>query len=221
MQTKRTLNTLLGATRRLNHQAVLHLERRGDSADEVLLVLVRDVLQCALLGLGEEQRGEDARQHEQGENLEKMVDELRRVRHRRIIQVGGNDAAAHLVLPADVLEAGETDLGNNCAELAARRRDAMCGRAVPGRERLTGDDERGRIRAEILEKVGEAVEEHERTLALVEDGVVAEALREKGQFRCRGSGEDYCTMMMKRLVSIMKPMSWIGRRPHYTDGSVD
>lgn len=43
--------------------------------DEVFLVLSRKLFQRLLLGLRNQQRGEDAREHEQGEDLEDVRDE--------------------------------------------------------------------------------------------------------------------------------------------------
>ena len=82
-----------------------------------------------------------------------------------------------LVRAANVDELAEADLRDNSAELAARCRDTVRGGAVARRERLTGDDERSRVGPEVLEEVGEAVEEDERLLATVGRGelVVGEA----------------------------------------------
>ena len=81
------------------------------------------------------------------------------------------------VRAANVDELAEADLRDDSAELAARGRDTVRGGAVARRERLTGDDERGRVGPEVLEEVSEAVEEDERLLATVGRGelVVGEA----------------------------------------------
>ena len=63
---------------------------------------------------------------------------------------------------ADVLQLREADLRDDGAELARGGRDTVRGGAVARGEDLAGDDERGRVRAEVLEEVGEAVEEDER-----------------------------------------------------------
>ena len=68
-------------------------------------------------------------------------------------------------LASDIDHLREPHLGDDRAELPARCRDTMRRRAVPRRERLAGDDERYRVRAEVLEEVREAVQEHERPLA--------------------------------------------------------
>ena len=82
-----------------------------------------------------------------------------------------------LVRASDVDELPEADLRDDRAELAARGRDTVRGRAVARRERLTGDDERRSVGPEVLEEVREAVEEDERLLGRVRRGelVVAEA----------------------------------------------
>ena len=67
-----------------------------------------------------------------------------------------------LVLPSDILQARKADLRDDGAELATRGRNSVCRRAVPRGEHLSGNDERGRVGAEVLEEVGEAVEEDER-----------------------------------------------------------
>lgn len=111
------------------------------TVDESILVLIRQLLQRSVLRLGQQQRREHARQHEQREDLEDMLHEV--------------------VLAADVLQAREADLRDDRAELARRGGDAVRGRAVPRGERLAGDDKRRRVRAEVLEEVRDAVEEDE------------------------------------------------------------
>ena len=66
-----------------------------------------------------------------------------------------------LVLPSDILQSRKADLRDDGAELATRGRNSVCRRAVPRGEHLSGNDERGRVGAEVLEEVGEAVEEDE------------------------------------------------------------
>ena len=66
-----------------------------------------------------------------------------------------------LVRTADILKLGETDLGNNSAELAAGSGDTVRGRAVASRESFSRNDEGGCIGAEVLEEVGEAVKDNE------------------------------------------------------------
>lgn len=77
----------------------------------------------------------------------------------------------------DVPETREADLSDDSAELATRGRDTVAGGAVASGERLTGHDERRRVRAKVLEEVGEAVEEDERLLGARrrDELVVAEA----------------------------------------------
>jgi len=64
------------------------------------------------------------------------------------------------VCSTDVPQAGKADLRNDRSELAASRTDTMCRGTVTGGEGLSRNNERGSIRPEVLEKVGQAVEEH-------------------------------------------------------------
>lgn len=70
-----------------------------------------------------------------------------------------------LVLPTNIDEAREADLGHDCSELAGSGRDTVASGSVTSREDFAGNDEGGGVRAEVLEEVGHAVEEHEGLLA--------------------------------------------------------
>lgn len=78
----------------------------------------------------------------------------------------GTEMYAHvtdeLARAVDILETRKADLCNDSTELAARSRDTVASTPVTCREGLTGDDEGGGVGAEVLEEVGQAVEEHER-----------------------------------------------------------
>ena len=63
---------------------------------------------------------------------------------------------------AVVLELTESNLGDDSAKLPARSRDTVGGRAIARRENLTGYNESCDVGPEVLEEVGEAVEEDER-----------------------------------------------------------
>lgn len=63
---------------------------------------------------------------------------------------------------ANILETRETDLRDDGAELARRGGETVACRTVTGGERFSGYDESGGVGAEVLEEVGEAVEEDER-----------------------------------------------------------
>lgn len=65
------------------------------------------------------------------------------------------------VRAADVLELTEADLRDDGAELAAGGGDTVRGRAVAGGENFPRDNEGGGVGAEVLEEIGEAVEEDE------------------------------------------------------------
>ena len=61
----------------------------------------------------------------------------------------------------NVLEASETDLGNDSSELTGGSRNAMGGGTVTSGEGLSRNDEGGGVGAKVLEEVGQAVEEDE------------------------------------------------------------
>jgi hypothetical protein len=78
---------------------------------------------------------------------------------------------------ADVSHAGKANLRNDRSELAASRTHTMCRGTVTGGEGLSRNDERRGIRPEVLEEVGQAVEEHKPLGSRVGLGqsVIAEA----------------------------------------------
>jgi len=86
------------------------------------------------------------------------------------------------VLPADIPHAGKADLRDDGTELAARRGYAVCRGPVTGRECLSRDDERSSVRPEVLEEVGQAVEEDEpfRVGVGLGQSVIAKALTQRG-----------------------------------------
>jgi len=60
---------------------------------------------------------------------------------------------------ADISHTGKANLRDDSSKLAAGRRDTMrCG-TVTGGEDLSRNNERGSIRPEVLEEIGQAVEE--------------------------------------------------------------
>ena len=63
------------------------------------------------------------------------------------------------VCTANVLHAGKANLRNDSSKLAACSRDTMCCGPVTGGENLSRNNERGSVRPEVLEEVGQAVEE--------------------------------------------------------------
>lgn len=67
----------------------------------------------------------------------------------------------------DVTKTSETDLGNDGSELTRRGRDTMCGGTVTSGEHLTRDDEGSGVGAEVLEEVGQAIEEDERLFTTI------------------------------------------------------
>lgn len=75
----------------------------------------------------------------------------------------------------DVLQTGESDLGNDGTELARGSADTVGGGAVSGREDLTRDDEGRGVGSEVLEEVGETVENDEGGDGVLGKGVVGES----------------------------------------------
>ena len=62
---------------------------------------------------------------------------------------------------SDVFQTSKPDLRNNCTKFPACSGNTMGGGAISGREYLSGDNERSHIRAEVLEEVGQTIEEDE------------------------------------------------------------
>jgi hypothetical protein len=82
-----------------------------------------------------------------------------------------------LVCSTNVFQASKANLRNDRSELAASRTDTMCRGTVTGGEGLSRNNERGNIRPEVLEEVGQAVEEH-KPLGIgvgLDQSVIAEA----------------------------------------------
>jgi hypothetical protein len=77
---------------------------------------------------------------------------------------GGKKNDVHMfdefVCSTDVSHAGKANLRNDRSKLAASRTDAMCRGTVTCWEGLSRNNERGNIWPEVLEEVGQAVEEH-------------------------------------------------------------
>lgn len=70
------------------------------------------------------------------------------------------------ILPPNINHPRKSNLRDHSPKLAAcGRHTVRCG-AVTGREDLSGNDERRCVRTEVLEEVGEAVEEDEGAFAL-------------------------------------------------------
>ena len=68
------------------------------------------------------------------------------------------------VWPTDVQKLTETNLRNDSAKFATGGRDTVSGWTISGWEDFSGNDEGGNIRAKVLEKVGETVEEYKGLL---------------------------------------------------------
>jgi hypothetical protein len=70
-----------------------------------------------------------------------------------------------LIRSSDVYHFSKADLGDDGTKFAAGGRDTMSSRTVSCREHLSGNDECRHVRPEVLEEVGETVEEDERLCA--------------------------------------------------------
>lgn len=112
--------------------------RSGDFAGQLLEGLA--------LRLGDQQRREDAAQHEQREDLHDVV------------EPGGGVLLGRVALDP---EGTEDRLRDDGADLAGRGGEAVRGGAVAGREALAGDDEGGGVGAEVEEELAEHVEGEE------------------------------------------------------------
>lgn len=119
------------------------------------VVLVGELLEGLALGLGDEESNNETDEHEESKDLEQLGDE-------------GVGTTA-------VLELGESDLGNDGTELSGTGSDTVTGGAVAGGEDLTGDDEGGRVGAEVLEELGGGKEEDKEGDRVVLDGMVGES----------------------------------------------
>ncbi|RUP51643.1 hypothetical protein BC936DRAFT_146793 [Jimgerdemannia flammicorona] len=79
------------------------------------------------------------------------------------------------VCAANVLQGTEPDLGDDGAKLARGRRDTVAGGAVTSGKDFTGDNEGGRVGAEVEEQLGQSEEHKEEGAGVAQDCVVAEA----------------------------------------------
>lgn len=93
--------------------------------------LARQLLEGATLGLGNQQGGEDAAEHEEGEDLHHVVEP-----GRVVARVGAADA-----------ERAEDALRDDGSHFAGGGGEAVGGAAVPGREAFARHDEGGGVGA--------------------------------------------------------------------------
>jgi len=166
--------------------------------NEPLLFFERKVFKRPTFRLGQEQCRENARQHEKGKNLENVLHELASSTY--------------------ILELTEADLGDDRAQFPAACGDTVRGGAITGRQDLSWDDESGGVGSKVLEEVGQAVEEYKCFGPCIgsNEFVVSETLKKKkglSLVRIWDVTLCYSPMMMKRMVRMMKPISWMGLRP--------
>lgn len=104
-----------------------------------------ELLEGLALGLGDEEGGEAAEQHEEGEDLEDVVEPWRGV------GLGHTTSS----------ERGNGSLGDNGTDLAGGGGDTVASGSVAGGEALARNDEGGRVGAEVEEELGQDVEGEE------------------------------------------------------------
>jgi hypothetical protein len=115
------------------------------ATDEVFLVLSRELFESLALGFWNQEGRENTRQHEQGEDLENVLNE----------SVG----------TTDITKTGESDLGDNSTKLAGSGRDTVGGGTVTGGEDLSRNDKSRRVGAKVLEEVRQTIKEDECLLS--------------------------------------------------------
>ena len=138
----------------------------GLTLDETVLLLVRELLERLELRLLDEERREDASEHEEREDLKAAKPKATR---RQLLAANNHTRIyAHVVeelsRAPDILEPLESELRDDRPELPAGCGNAVRRRAIARGEHLPRYDERGRVRAAVLEEVRQAVEHDERDL---------------------------------------------------------
>jgi hypothetical protein len=101
------------------------------------------LLEGLALGLGDEERSEDTEEHEEGEDLEDVVQPRRRV--------GGSGLSANT-------EGTNNDLSDDGTNLTRGGGETVGSGTVTSGEALSGDDEGGGVGAEVEEELAENVE---------------------------------------------------------------
>ena len=116
-----------------------------------------------MLCLGDEKRGEDTSQHKKSKNLH--------AKQKFEFNVGAerNPRCSHVfhefVRASDVNKLSKADLRNDSSELSRGSRYAVACRTVTSGESLSRNNESGGVGTEVLEEVGQAVQEDESVLA--------------------------------------------------------
>lgn len=110
-----------------------------------IVVLTAELFEGLALGLGDAQGGGTAEKHEEGKDLEDVV------QPRAGVGLGGTADA----------ETGNGTLANDGANLARGGRDTVRGGTVAGGEDLTGDNEGGGVGAKVEEELGNDVDGEE------------------------------------------------------------
>jgi hypothetical protein len=170
--------------------------------DEPFLVFVREILERAAFGLGKQERREDTCQHEEGEDLK--TGESRR---KDELELEGNDVDGERDTYICLTKAFVPPIFFNCANptcatIAPSLPDAAeipC----PVLLYLVGNTSPGTMNVVVFGPKfwKKFVRQYKNTNAFVPPGEAVSLSYAK-------------PMITKRMVSIVKPMSWIGLRPH-------
>ena len=138
------------------------------TSDVRLLILIGEIFERFLLRLWNEQRRQDAGEHDERKRLQAgfRVRTCFRVGRTRNHQKIGHKCL-HDLHSFDIVQqlVAKRKLCNNCTNLAACCGNTMCGGAVTGGEGFSRDDKRGRVWAKVLKKIGKAIQEDKSVLA--------------------------------------------------------
>ena len=132
------------------------------TSNEIFLLLVGHLFQCLSFRLRKKESREDTSKHEEGENLQAVKRGGDASTKRDWIENRKSDVHVlhEMVLAANVFELCKANLRNDGTEFPACSRNTMRSGTITGRERLSGDDEGCGVGTEVLEEVGEAVQEN-------------------------------------------------------------
>ena len=119
---------------------------------------------------------------------------------------------------ADIFELSKAHLSNDSAKFAACCRNSMGGGPIACRKNFPWDDESGGVRAKVLKKIGKTVEDDKyfgggscacKIFIAETYGAMKTMLTKNLNIK-----REIAPMIVKMMVSMMKPRSWIGLRPH-------